>query len=255
MEASRDYRRWAFESAALDLALRQAGRSLAEAVGREARPVTFVSSMRLGEPAFDRPVAPLARDVSNAAVQARPDERLGRRADRRARGDRAPSTPSTSRGSTRARSSTSRRTRRSTGVSPRRSRRLDRGPGGHRRDAADPGAACRSDHLGRADPLRRGHRGAPWPPRTINIKPSRFGSVRRLFDAYDYCATSGMPRTAAASGSSARAAGTSSTSLRCFTPTRRTTSPPAATTPAEPPPGLPESPLEPSPDSTGFRWR
>ena len=36
---SRLYRRWAFESAALDLALRQAGRSLAEALGREPRPV------------------------------------------------------------------------------------------------------------------------------------------------------------------------------------------------------------------------
>ncbi len=33
MEASVDYRRWAFESAALDLALRQAGTSLADAVG------------------------------------------------------------------------------------------------------------------------------------------------------------------------------------------------------------------------------
>ena len=32
----------------------------------------------------------------------------------------------------------------------------------------------------------------PWPPRTINIKPSRFGSVRRLFDAYDYCAEKGI---------------------------------------------------------------
>ena len=42
MEASHDYRRWAFESAALDLALRQAGTSLAEALGREPRPVTFV---------------------------------------------------------------------------------------------------------------------------------------------------------------------------------------------------------------------
>ena len=50
MEASHDYRRWAFESAALDLALRQAGRSLAEAVGREPRPVTFVSSKRLADP-------------------------------------------------------------------------------------------------------------------------------------------------------------------------------------------------------------
>ena len=44
--AFRDYRRWAFESAALDLALRQAGRSLADALGREPRPVTFVSSTR-----------------------------------------------------------------------------------------------------------------------------------------------------------------------------------------------------------------
>jgi hypothetical protein len=46
MEASREYRRWAFESAVLDLALRQAGKSLAEAVEREARPVRFVVSTR-----------------------------------------------------------------------------------------------------------------------------------------------------------------------------------------------------------------
>jgi L-alanine-DL-glutamate epimerase-like enolase superfamily enzyme len=42
-----DYRRWAFESAALDLALRQNGRSLGQAVGREYRPVRFVVSTRL----------------------------------------------------------------------------------------------------------------------------------------------------------------------------------------------------------------
>jgi len=46
MAASHDYRRWAFESAALDLALRQAGESLARAVGREPRPVRFVLSTR-----------------------------------------------------------------------------------------------------------------------------------------------------------------------------------------------------------------
>jgi hypothetical protein len=46
MEASHDYRRWAFESAALDLALRQADMSLAEAVGRPYRPVRFVASTR-----------------------------------------------------------------------------------------------------------------------------------------------------------------------------------------------------------------
>jgi hypothetical protein len=46
-DVSLDYRRWAFESAALDLALRQAGTSLHEHLGREPRPVTFVVSMRL----------------------------------------------------------------------------------------------------------------------------------------------------------------------------------------------------------------
>ena len=46
-EVSRLYRRWAFESAALDLALRQSGRSLGDALGREPRPLTYVVSMRL----------------------------------------------------------------------------------------------------------------------------------------------------------------------------------------------------------------
>jgi hypothetical protein len=45
-EASIDYRRWAFESAALDLALRQAGKSFAGVVGRQCRPVRFVASTR-----------------------------------------------------------------------------------------------------------------------------------------------------------------------------------------------------------------
>ena len=56
MPAFRNYRRWAFESAAADLALRQAGRSLADAVGREPRPIAFVVSLRLGEPPSLEPV-------------------------------------------------------------------------------------------------------------------------------------------------------------------------------------------------------
>src|SRR5215210_343289 len=41
-----DYRRWAIEAAALDLALRQAGTTLGEVVGREPQPVRFVVSTR-----------------------------------------------------------------------------------------------------------------------------------------------------------------------------------------------------------------
>ncbi len=42
------HRRWAFESAALDLALRQAGKSLGEALGRTPKPLTFSVSLGLG---------------------------------------------------------------------------------------------------------------------------------------------------------------------------------------------------------------
>ena len=49
-ETGRAYRRWAVESAALDLALRQNDLSLSAAVDRDPDPVRFVASMRLGEP-------------------------------------------------------------------------------------------------------------------------------------------------------------------------------------------------------------
>jgi hypothetical protein len=53
-EAAHQYRRWAVESAALDLALRQAGESLGSVLGRSYDPVRFVASTRLGEAGFGR---------------------------------------------------------------------------------------------------------------------------------------------------------------------------------------------------------
>jgi hypothetical protein len=58
LEQYRPYRRWAYESAALDLALRQAGTSLPDALGIEPRPVRFVASTGLGSPPS---LAPLER--------------------------------------------------------------------------------------------------------------------------------------------------------------------------------------------------
>lgn len=51
------FRRWAFESAALDLALQQAGRSLADVLGRTPAPVRFVLSLGLGDPPSFAPIA------------------------------------------------------------------------------------------------------------------------------------------------------------------------------------------------------
>ena len=71
-----DYRRWAWESAALDLALRQAGLSLGAALGLEARPLRFVVSMRLPDPPSAGPDPRLARRAAGAALQARSDARV-----------------------------------------------------------------------------------------------------------------------------------------------------------------------------------
>src|SRR4051795_1565322 len=113
LEMPAPHHRWAYESAALDLALRQAGTSLAAAVGREARPISFVISPGLGDPPSARtvlrwlelepshrfkldPGPPRGRAHCPARagggaeppLQARPGRGLERRADRRARGHR-----------------------------------------------------------------------------------------------------------------------------------------------------------------------
>lgn len=62
-ETSRNYRRWAIESAALDLGLQQADVSLGERLGIEPEPVRFVVSTRLGDPpTADRVAELLATD-------------------------------------------------------------------------------------------------------------------------------------------------------------------------------------------------
>ena len=62
------WRNWAFESAALDLALAQAGSSLHEAIGRTPSPVRFVNSLGLGDPP--------TYDADRAAAGAHPDLRF-----------------------------------------------------------------------------------------------------------------------------------------------------------------------------------
>jgi L-alanine-DL-glutamate epimerase-like enolase superfamily enzyme len=56
-DVAKRWRNWAFESAALDLALNQAGQPLHEALGREPGPLTFVNSLGLGDPPTFDPIA------------------------------------------------------------------------------------------------------------------------------------------------------------------------------------------------------
>ncbi|MCK9250221.1 MAG: hypothetical protein M0P31_14750 [Solirubrobacteraceae bacterium] len=68
-DVDRRYRRWAFESAALDLALRQSGRSLADVVERQVRPLTFASSRGLGDPPDPAAIADLRRRVPGLGLK------------------------------------------------------------------------------------------------------------------------------------------------------------------------------------------
>ena len=77
------WRSWAFESAALDLALNQAGLPLHEAVGREPRPLRFVNSLGLGDPPTFDPIRRRLERPSRPALQARRHACLVARADRR----------------------------------------------------------------------------------------------------------------------------------------------------------------------------
>jgi len=177
-----EYRRWAFESAALDLALRQAGLSLGEAVGREPAPLRFVVSTRTANvPGWlalypelrfkldpdrdwtDEVIASLRRvdtvdfkGIYRLAFGNPPDAELYARvaeAFPEAWLEDPALTPETMRA-----------------LEPHRDR-----------ITWDAGIHEWSD----VEAL-------PFRPRCLNCKPSRFGSVKRLFDFYDTCEREGI---------------------------------------------------------------
>jgi len=78
-EGAARYRRWAFESAALDLALRQAGRALHEMLELEPQPLRFVNSLGWGSSRRSSRCAAGWRAL-RCALQARRGGDLGARA-------------------------------------------------------------------------------------------------------------------------------------------------------------------------------
>jgi hypothetical protein len=247
-----DYRRWAYESAALDLALRQAGRSLGDAVGRTAAPLQFVVSTRLGDPpSTERVRAWLALypgvRFKLDATSAWSDELV---AELAALGCvDSVDFKGQYRGTI-----------------------VDAAP-----DAAlyqrvvvglpdawleDPALTPETEAL--LDPVaQRVTWDAPihsvadiealrWPPRTVNVKPSRFGTVARLFAAYDHCAAHGI--AAYGGGQFELGPGRDQIQLLAslFHPETPNDVAPTGYNAPEPTPGLPSSPLTLTPRPTGF---
>jgi hypothetical protein len=94
----------------------------------------------------------------------------------------------------------------------------------------------------------------PWPPRTINIKPSRFGAVKRLFDAYDYCADHEISPYGGGQWELGPGRGQIQYLASLFHPDTPNDVAPGGYNAREPQPGLPESPLAPEFAPAGFRW-
>jgi len=98
--------------------------------------------------------------------------------------------------------------------------------------------------------------GLPFAPKTLNFKPSRFGSVQRLFDGYDYCEERGIAIYGGGQWELGPGRGQIQHLASLFHPTTPNDVAPAAFNihRLDPPPGLPTSPLDPEPSATGFRW-
>ncbi len=253
-EVSGRYRTWAYESAALDLALRQAGTTLHAALGREPQPVRFVVSLRLGEPPT---LAPLRRRLElypGLRFKLDPtsswDERLI--ADLVATG----------------------------AVDSVDFKGLYHGsivdqpadPVLYRRVAeAFPAAWIEDPALTpETDAVLAAHRerfswdapihsiadieALPYPPRMVNIKPSRLGGLRSLLDAYDYCSERGIGNYGGGQFELGVGRGQNQYLASLFHADAPNDVAPTGFNLPDPPAGLPASPLAPAPDATGFRW-
>jgi hypothetical protein len=258
-EASVNYRRWAYESAALDLALRQAGTTLAEAVGREPRPVNFVVSMRLsapdsGEPdRADRVLRLLERypttrfklDPTNSWSQQLVDELVATGAidslDLKGLYTGTPVDVETD---------------------PELYRMVieafpdawieDPDVSDETRPLLEPVA----DRVTWDAPIHSvaDIQSRPWPPRMINIKPSRFGPIGALFEAYDWCDANDVGAYGGGQLELGVGRGHIQYLASIFHPATPNDTAPSAYNHPEPPDGLPTSPLEPRVAAAGFRW-
>jgi len=253
-DVSRLYRRWAFESAALDLALRQSRTTLSAALQRELRPLNFVVSLRLGDPPTINPLRkrldlyPTLRFKLDP-VSAWTDELIAELVETGAvdsvdmkglyRGTVVDQPPD---------------------------------PDLYRRVVdAFPNAWIEDPALEpEIDELLKPHRdritwdaiihsvadieGLPFPPRMVNIKPSRLGSLQELFAAYDYCAE----RSIGAYGGGQFELGPGRGQIQylacMFHPDTPNDVAPSGFNLPDPEPGLPSSPLQPRPAELGFRW-
>ncbi len=254
-EVPRLYRRWTFHSAALDLALRQAGRALHDVLRRPPQPLTFVVSLRLGEPPT---LEPVTRRLSHYP---------GLRFKLDATSSWTPELIDALAGTGAVDSidlkSFYRGTIADQPADPVLYRRVAEGfpeawledPDVVTAETADVLAAYR-DRITWDAPIHSiaDIESLPFAPRMVNIKPSRIGGLPKLCATYDYCAEQGIGAYGGGQFELGPGRGQAQYLASLFHPDTPNDLAPVGYNQTDPPPGLPSSPLAPTPAPTGFCW-
>lgn len=253
------YRRWAFESAALDLALRQAGRALPELLGREPAPVNYVVSMRLapfgaeGPDRADRlhevlskyPGTRFKLDPTNSWTPELMDELVATGAvdslDLKGQYKGTPVDVETD--------------------PELYALLIEKFPDAWLEDPdvtdeTRPILDEVSDRVTWDAPVHaiEDVEGMPWRPKMVNIKPSRVGPIETLFDFYDYCEREGIGAYGGGQTELGEGRGHIQYLASLFHPSTPNDTAPSGFNNPTLPEGMPSSPLEPRIDATGFRW-
>ncbi len=264
-EDMRDYRRWGFESAALDLALRQAGKPLHEVLEREPQPVTYVVSMRLAPlPREGEEPEPSSIKPLRARLEVYPDLRF--KLD--------PTNDWTDElieqlAETGAVDSVDFK-----GLYSGTPVDVETDPELYRKCIEtfpeawleDPDINDETRPI--LEPVRdritwdaaihsvEDVEALEWEPRMVNIKPSRFGPLHKLFAAYDFCDAKGIGAYGGGQTELGEGRGHIQYLASVFHPdTPNDVAPSGFNDPEQATkPGLPTSPLEPTLAPTGFRW-
>jgi L-alanine-DL-glutamate epimerase-like enolase superfamily enzyme len=250
-----NFRRWAFESAALDLALRQAGRPLHDVLGLEPQPVRFVNSLGLGK---EQPsIEPVRRRLARS-----PGVRFKLDAEVTWALELVDEVAATGAVDTiDFKGHYGFEVEDPEALAALYDRVIAAFPDAYLEDPHDlPEIAQRlGSHVERVSydsPIRSAEDigATPLPARVVNVKPSRIGSLPQLFAVYARCAREQRPMYGGGMGELGVGRGQIELLAALFHPDAPNDVAPSAYNEDDPPGDLPASPLEPRPEATGFRW-